>query len=449
MEILFEIGVSGVKQDILTGNLRKQFLKYLLPAIAGNLTYGLLVFIDTIFIGRGIGSLGLSALNISVPIYTLVSFGMMIGIGGATAAGIDLGKGNLESRNKIFTYSIIIGVLVSILFSTLLMLNLDRVCILLGGNEEIFSLVKSYVGVISISIIFYIMPHILTNFIRNDNNPKLTMYYLLVCSVLNIVLDYIFIFPLNMGMAGAAIATSISQGVGTLVLVTHFFKKSNTLYLKKVYLDFSIIIRIIKIGASTFINEICVGVVIIISNYQFYKYLGNNGLAAYAIILNIKLLIYLTLGAFGQGMQPLISINYGGKNYKRVLSTFKMATYSTIVVSIIFYLILVSNAEYFIGMFNNNNLEVRKIAKMGFPLFYCSLIFTGINIQFCSFFQSIEHTKIASLINFFRGVVLISFLLYLLPTLFGIRGLWSAYVVNEVIITGYIIFYYNKKFKVN
>ena len=442
-------GVSKLNQEILTGNLKKQFLKYLIPAISGNLTYGLLIFIDSVFIGRGVGPLGLSALNISLPIFTLVSFGMMIGIGGATAAGIDLGKRNFESRNKIFTYSIIMGVLISLSFSLLLVLNLDKVSILLGANKEIFGLVKSYIGVISWSILFYIMPHILTNFIRNDNNPKLAMYYLFICSVLNIVLDYIFIFPLNMGMAGAAIATSIAQGVGTLFLLTHFLTKNNTLYLKKVYLDFSIIMRIIKIGASTFINEICIGIVVIISNYQFFKYLGNNGIAAYAIILNLKLLIYLTLSAFGQGMQPLISINYGGKNYQRVIATFKMATYSIIALSIIFYLILISNIEYFVGMFNKDNLEIIKIAKIGFPLFYCSLIFTGINIQFCSFFQSIEHGKIASIINFGRGVVIISILLYVLPMIFGVTGLWISYLINEVLTTGYIIFYYKKRFSLN
>ena len=121
----------------------------------------------------------------------------------------------------------------------------------------------------------------------------------------------------------------------------------------------------------------------------------------------------------------------------------------TFAISIVFYLILLLNTEYFVKMFNKDNLEVLEIAKVGFPIFFFSLIFTGINIQFCSLFQSIEYSKIASIINFVRGVILIIILLFTLPTFFGIKGIWSSYVINEMLIAMYIAFYYNKKFKIN
>lgn len=436
-----------MQSTLLKGDIKSHFLKYLFPAIAGNLSYGMLIFIDTVFIGQGVGALGLAALNIAIPIYTLVAVGMMLGIGGATAASIDLGKGDKKSRNEIFSLCIYSGIALSIFFSIAMSIYLEKICIFLGANPEIYPLVKDYVSVISKSIIFYIMPHILTNFIRNDNNPKLTMYYLLVCSGLNIILDYLFIFIFKWGMGGAALATSIAQFTGTIVLLTHFLRKDNNLILEKIKLKISVISRILKIGVASFINEISLGVVIMISNYQFFKYLGNDGVSAYSIVLNIRLLVYLVLGAFGQAMQPILSVNYGGEEIKRVRKTFRMGNYSTFVTSIIFYIILLSFTNYFVKLFNSDNQELFNIAKVGFPIYFLSTIFMGINLQLGSFFQSVEYTKISSLLNILRGLILIVIFIYLLPKIFGVYGLWSAYVLTEVITLILGVYYYKKKFK--
>ncbi|MGL5578481.1 MAG: MATE family efflux transporter, partial [Fusobacteriaceae bacterium] len=150
-----------MQKNLLAGDLKVQFMRYLFPAVAGNLSYGLLIFVDTVFIGRGIGSLGLAALNVAIPVYTLVAFGMMLGIGGATASSVDMGRGDKKGRGEIFSTTIILGIGLSIIFSIFMSIYLDEICRLLGANEEIFPMVRDYVNVISKSIMFYIMPHIL------------------------------------------------------------------------------------------------------------------------------------------------------------------------------------------------------------------------------------------------------------------------------------------------
>ncbi|MGL4534309.1 MAG: MATE family efflux transporter [Fusobacteriaceae bacterium] len=436
-----------MQSTLLKGDIKSHFIKYLFPAIAGNLSYGMLIFIDTVFIGQGIGALGLAALNVAIPIYTLVAIGMMLGIGGATAAAIDIGAGNRKSRNEIFSLCIYLGIVTSIVFSILMSIYLEELCLFLGANSEIYPLVKDYVSVISKSIMFYIIPHILTNFIRNDNNPKLTMYYLIVCSLLNIILDYFFIFVFKWGMTGASAATSIAQFAGTLILLTHFLRNDNSLILLKIKIKFDMVVRILKIGMASFINEISLGIVIMVSNYQFYKYLGNDGVSAYSIVLNIRLLVYLVLGAFGQAMQPILSVNYGGKEMARVRKTLRLGNYATFFTGVIFYVILLSFTSFFVKLFNNSNENLFEIAKVGFPLYFLSTLFMGINLQFGSFFQSVEYAKISSILNILRGLILIVIFIYVLPNFFGVYGLWLAYVLTEVFTLIYAVYYYKKRFK--
>ncbi|MGL5579054.1 MAG: MATE family efflux transporter, partial [Fusobacteriaceae bacterium] len=251
----------------------------------------------------------------------------------------------------------------------------------------------------------------------------------------------------QMGMAGAALATSLAQFSGTMVLLTHFMKKENTLFLKIIKLKGKVIKRVVQIGASSFINEISMGIIIIISNYQFFKYLGNEGVSAFSIVLNIKLLVYLVLGAFGQAMQPILSINYGAEKIERVRKTFRIGNLTMGMTSIFFYLLLIAFSTFFIRLFNRDSEQLLLIAKFGFPIYFLSTIFMGINLQLGSFFQSVEYNKVSSVLNLMRGFVIIGVLIYLLPYYLGVVGLWSSYVLAELFTMFYAVFYYKKRFK--
>ncbi|MGL5124068.1 MAG: MATE family efflux transporter [Fusobacteriaceae bacterium] len=436
-----------MKNNLLVGEIRHHYFKYLFPSVAGTLAYGLLIFIDTIFVGRGIGSLGIAALNISIPVFSMVACGMFLGIGGATTAALNFGKNKKEEKNKIFTLCVYLGLFISLFFSIITSFNLDKIVHFLGARGEVIPLVKDYVSVISKTIVFYIIPHILTNFIKNDYNPKLPMYYLICVSISNVFLDYLFIFIFKWGMTGAAAATSISQFLGILILLTHFKLPQNTLKLKKKFFTFNILYRIGKIGLPSFISEISLGTVVIISNAEFYKYLGNLGVSAYGIIININFLLYLIYSGIAQSSQPIVSSNFGANQLLRVKETLKLGIKIVISSGIIFYLILVIFRTNIITLFNNENNELIKLTKNAFPLFFSGVVLLGLNLKFSSFFQSIEFNRISSLLNLLRSFLLVIFFIKILPKFIGISGVWLAYSSSELVTFIIAILYYKKVYK--
>ena len=216
--------------NLLKDNVFKLYLKYFIPTIGAALSSAIYILFDTIFIGQGVGGDGLAALNIAIPIFGFYSgTGLLIGIGGSTLLSIERGRGHEKRSNKIFTLSIIMGSVISILYMILGLLFIDKVAYFLGATEYILPLVKEYLFIIMIGTVSFVMVNVLSPFIRADKAPKTAMAAVIIGGFTNIALDYIFVFPLNMGMKGAAIATVISSTLSLLVLSIHFIGKSNTL----------------------------------------------------------------------------------------------------------------------------------------------------------------------------------------------------------------------------
>ncbi|MGL5054773.1 MAG: MATE family efflux transporter [Fusobacteriaceae bacterium] len=433
--------------NLLTEKISKLYIKYILPSVVGSLAYGVLIFIDTVFIGQGIGVDGIAALNIAIPVFSLTAFGMLLGIGGATASSIDLGRKDFNKRDAVFTLSVTIGVILSVVFSVFLYIYLDEITMLLGARENIFSLSREYIAVISFSIIFYIIPHILNNFIKNDNNPRLPMIFFLIVSVANIVLDYVFIFVFKWGMFGAAFATSIAQGLGTLTLLTHFKKPTSTLKFRLETLNFNLLPRIVSIGLSCFMTEIALGSVLVITNHQIYKYLGNNGVSAYGIIYNINLLLYLVFSGIALGAQPLISTNFGANQFKRIRETLILGLKSVIILSVLFFIVMIKFTKPLIHLFNRDNLEVINITAQGFPMFFMALFFLGINLKMNYFFQAIESPKLANILTFLRSVVFIIFFLMIIPAILGAKFIWLSFLFSEILTFFVGLYFYKKIYK--
>jgi putative MATE family efflux protein len=429
-------------QDIKTQNLNKLFLKYLLPTVAGYLSTGILVFIDTVFIGRGIGTLGLASLNIAIPYFSIISLGLLLGVGGATASSIDAGRGDFQKKSKIFSLSLMLGIIFSILLSISISLFLTPFAKLLGAQGETLPMVESYIGIVSKFAAFYIIPHILNPFIRNDGNPNLSIISLGTCCFFNITLDYIFIFIFKWGMAGAALATGISQLISTLILLFHFKNPNNTLKFTFDCWSFKLLKRINSIGLASFINELCSGIVILAFNYYTFKFLGNPGVSAYSIMLNINILLYLIGYGISQGAQPLISINYGAHLHERVHYIMKLALKFQLGFGLLCYILFFIFRNELILSFDKDNMDVLRIASSAFPLYFLSSIIWGVNTQFSSFFQSIEKGKLSSITNTLRGLILILINLFLLPKFLGVNGIWLTPFVTEFATLALVIFFF-------
>ncbi len=429
-------------------NVLNLFVKYLIPSITGSLAIGILIFIDTVFIGRGVGSLGLAALNTILPMFTLYSStGLLLGVVGATAAAIDLGRGEKESKRELFGTSFTIAVITSIIYILIQRVFLDKIIFSLGATEEVYPLAKEYLNTISLFTGFYLVPHTLNIFIRNDGNPNVTMWGMILCGVVNIILDYIFIFPMEMGMKGASLATGIAQISYSIVLITHFFSKKNTLSLRFVKVKLKNLKRIIKIGSPSFVNDLSSGISIFIFNWVLFSIAGEKSVSAFSIILNINFLVYLIYVGVSQGAQPIISVNYGGKLYKRVDKVNKYGLSMNLMVAVVVLLMSIFFSKSIVRLFNKSDKELIFITVKAMPKFFSGTIFMGINIYLANFFQSIEQSKISTLLIFLRGLGLVTLGLYLLPIFMGVEGIWYGTLFAETITFIFVIYFYKSTYK--
>ena len=409
------------------------FFKYLMPAVTGTLAIGILIFIDTVFIGRGIGAQGLAALNIALPAFTFYCcVGYLLGVGGATVASIDEGRG-LNNKKRIFTTCIVIGLIISAIFVIVQNIYLDEIVRILGAKGDIFPLAKSYLRVVVYASGLYLMPHLINPFVRNYYNSNWTMIGMVACGIVNLTLDYIFIFKFGWGMAGAATATGIAQFTYTMILCIHFLKKDRRLGFEKIDMRFEDVKRILTVGMPSFINEISSGLIIFLFNLYLLKLGGELSVAAYSIIININYLVYLIYMRVGQTIQPLVSYNYGSGRKDRVNKFLTLGLIFNISYALIVIIIFLTKSDIIIELFNKDNEKLRLLTSQNILKYFSATIFTGINVVIATYIQAQGQGKASSVIMFFRAFLLMVIGVIILSKCFGIDGVWYTTLFSEVV----------------
>ncbi|MDO4554522.1 MAG: MATE family efflux transporter, partial [Lachnospiraceae bacterium] len=269
-----------MKQNSILG----EFLRYAFMNIMGMIGLSCYILADTFFVSKGLGSTGLAALNIAIPVYSFIhGSGLMLGIGGATRFSILKSQGERSGINRIFTNTVYLGVFIALLVITLGLLQSGNIAKILGAQGSVHTMTTTYLKVLMLFSPAFLLNDILICFIRNDGNPGLSMTAMLMGSFANILLDYIFIFPMNMGIFGAVFATGLSPVISLCILSIHFLKKKNGFFIEKVKLQVSSIKSIIGIGLPSLISEVASGVVIIVFNILTLKIEGVIGVAAYGV----------------------------------------------------------------------------------------------------------------------------------------------------------------------
>ncbi len=429
--------------------LKKLLIKFLFPSILAMLATSVNILCDTIFISQGVGKEGLSALGIAIPIYNVYNaVSLLIGMGGATLYSINMGKKNNEKANQVFNTSIFIAIIIGLSISIFGYIFSKNVAILFGASEEILGLSNEYLKIILLSGINFILSGVLQAFIRNDGAPKLSMVAGITGNMFNVVFDYIFIFVLDMGMRGAAIATAIAPMVTLIIIATKFIKKSGYLRFNYKSIKIPYITNVFKVGISSSFIEVSGAIVIILFNYILIDMIGEIGVATYSIISNIALIGVAILSGISQAIQPIISVNFGAEHYDRVIKTRKAAIYIAIAFGIVFFLVGNIFTKEVISFFNNSDLKLIEITARGMRIYFAAFIFIGINMVNISFFQAISHAKISNTMSIIKSFALVLINLCILPKVFGINGLWSTIPVAEFItlIIGIFIVKYNMNY---
>ena len=432
--------------DFKSMSVGKLFTKLLVPTIMGMAASALFTVIDGIFVGNGIGSDAMAAVNISAPIFMIITgVGLMFGMGGGILTSINLSQGKKKVANINFTQSVIALVFISLVMTLLLTIFPHKIATLFGSDEYLMDMVVEYLFWFSISLPFTVLVVALPFFIRLTN-PKISMWAMLAATVVNIILDYLFIFVFKWGLFGAAIATDIGEFVGAAIMIIYLFRHSIAirfvwlkLSVKSLLLTLRNVGYMIKLGFSVFLSEITISVMIISGNYVFMDYMGADGVAAYSVICYLFPIIFMVFNATVQSAQPIISYNYGCGQMKRSDNALRLSMLFTLAFAFSIMLLFICFTRSIVTLFiPDTACAAWGYAVAGLPLFATDYLFFGINIIIIGYYTSIERLRRAISLTVLRGILPVVFF-FTLPLLLDVNGIWLAVAAGDITTTVVIV----------
>ncbi len=416
----------------------KEFIKYTLLSIFGTLGVSCYIFTDTLFISMGMGESGLTALNLAIPVYSFMyGFCVMMGVGGGTRYAIARGEGSAEKADEIFTSTLTAGLLVSFVFMAAGLLFSSPLARILGADSAVFEMTDIYLKLLLSFTPAFLINNTMAGFVRNDGAPRLAMTATLTGSLSNVLLDYIFIFPLNMGMTGAVLATVLSPIISICVLSLHIIKKHNNFHFRMKDVRFFTAISCAATGTSAFVNEVANAAVVIVFNLLILDLLGNTGVAAYGVIANLAIVAVAVMSGISQGMQPIISRSYGEGNRLYIKRTLRYGIIFALALSAVIYGVILIFPEPITEIFNSEkSAELQGVAVNGLRLYFSAIPFAAFNIIICNYFAAMKMAMQATVISLLKGLLLLIPAAVLLSFFGGIDGVWLSYFAAEAVTAG-------------
>ncbi len=413
----------------------RDFLKYVSLNILGQAAYSCYTLADTFFVSASLGADGLTALNLAFPVFCLINgIGLMIGIGGGTGYSIQKSRKEKEEADAVFSNAVYIALFFSLLFFLSGIFLSRTITKALGADTVVFSLTHTYLQVLLLFSPAFLMNNLLHCFIRNDGNPSLSMVAMISASISNVVLDYIFIFPLHMGIFGAILATGLSPIISMIILSFHFIRGKNHFHFGKKLLKLRVIPRILSTGISPLVTELTSGIVMLLFNFLILHIAGNIAVAAFSIITVISLVIVAIYTGLSQGIQPLLSLNHGLKDTHSIKALWKYAMLTMIVLSVVIYTIIFFYSQQLATIFNREyNEKLQELAITGLKLYFIACPFMGFNIVSATYFTSTERRLPSQVISLSRGFFILIPMAFLLSALFEMTGVWCTYPLTEFI----------------
>ncbi len=424
-----------MKQLDLTGDsIKKIFFHYLLPSISATLVTSIYILADSIMIGKGIGPDGIAALNIVLPLFTLFfGTGLLFGVGGSVLMSIANGSNNPLLGKQYFTTSVFSVTVISFLLLVIIQLAFEPILYFLGATKVTFQLAAEYGRTLVAGAPVFMFSALLQAFIRNDKDPHLSMLGVVSGGIFNIILDYIFIYKFHWGMFGGAIATVIGSSITCLILMIHFFKKTNQLRLVKHGFSMKRFAKVVTSGLSSFLVEISNGIVTFLFNIQLVKYIGDIGITVYSIIANSSFIVMSLANGVAQASQPILAVNFGAGNRKRVGEVKHLGIITTTMIGFLIVILGILFPGVITGMFVHTTDEILSLAIPAIRMYILAFLFMNLNIFISSYFQAVMKPQYAMGINLLRGLILSSVFVLILPFFMGANGIWIAMPIVEVI----------------
>ena len=426
---------SSIPTELGTEKIGRLLRQYALPAIIAQTAASLYNMVDSIFIGQGVGPLAISGLAVTFPLMNLsTAFGTLVGAGAAVMLSVLLGQRNYKAANKVLGNVVSLNIIIGLIFMAVVLIFIDPILYFFGASENTLPYAKEYISIILVGNVITHVYFGLNAAMRSAGFPKKAMALTIFTVIFNTILDPIFIFALDMGIAGAAWATVIAQTVAMIIVLKHFSDKNRAFHFEKgiFRLDMRVAKDSLAIGMGPFLMNAAACLVTLFINQQLRDYSGDLGIGAYGICNRIIFMFIMICMGLNQGMQPIAGYNYGAKQYSRVKEVFWMTAKLGTVVTMICFLIGMFIPRLAVGIFTHDEALMEMSAKgmqiltIGFPVVGFQMIGTN-------FFQCLGMVKKSVILSLSRQILFLLPLLYALPLWHGAEGVWMSFPISDVL----------------
>ncbi len=426
------------------------FRKLFFPTLLGLLSGVLLNLADGIFVGRGVGSDALAAINIAAPMFQVAAgIALMFGSGVSVVAAIHLSKGNLKAANINVTQAFTMGLVLMGLVVVAINVFPRQAVALLGCSDKLYPMVHDYLLGVSPCLLFFVVELVGLFVIRLDGSPQYAMMLNVVAALVNIALDWLFVFPLGMGVFGAAVATSLSALLGAMLVVHYLLRRSRQLRLYRPKFS-AVALRLtarncgymLRLGLPTFIAETAICCMMVSGNFAFMRYLREDGVAAFSVACYLFPMIFMFGNAIAQSSLPIVSYNHGLGCADRVRETLRLSVVLACALGLLMSVLGFVLAPALVSLFVGDLSAATPIGSQGLPLFLLTCLPFTLNVVLIGYLQSLERYRPATVFMLLRGFIFVIPSFVVLPLVAGIPGLWLAEPLSEtvslVLLLGYM-----------
>lgn len=412
-----------------------KLIKFTLPTIAMMIFTSIYGVVDGVFVSNCVGSDAFAAVNLIMPIIMILgSVGFMIGTGGSAIVSKTLGEGKKEKANEYFSMLVYLCDVSGVILSVIGIIFTGPIAVLLGAKGSIAKDCVTYGRTVFFMLTGLFLQNAFQSFLVVAEKPKLGLFVTLLAGFTNMFLDFLFVYVLRFGVFGAALATGISQFVGSVIPIIYFAGgKNNVLKLTKCRFNKDIIIKTCINGSSEMVTNMSMSLVNILYNMQLMKYIGTNGVVAYGIIMYVGFIFVGTYMGYAVGSAPVISYHYGAGNKDELKNLFKRSLTIIIVSSVVMTLIAEIIAGYLAGIFVSYDNNLLELTTEAIRIYAVSYLISGVNIFASSFFTALNNGVVSAVISFMRMFVFQIVMILLLPVVLGISGIWTAVIAAEVL----------------
>lgn len=406
--------------------------------------FSLYSMVDGFFVSKYVGVEALSAVNLSMPFINIVfALGIIAAVGSQTMCGVFIGRKNYMKANKIFSFNIKTVTISSIILTVLFYFNMDTIARLLGATEDLGPLVIEYLGHIVYFVPFLMISYNFEVLVKVDGFPRLAVATVITCGLSNVILDYVFVGLMGHGLAGAAVATGISQVISTVVYLIHFTVGKSNLEFVEVKFSFDTLKSIFSLGVGDFVSEVGIAMIVLFYNIFIIKYLGEKSIATFSVVSYVNNLALTCFAGITQGTQPLLSYYYGKKDYDSLKKLFRLATAAIFVTGVVFLAASQLFPERIFRIFLDVDKETLSYSVESLRKFSISFMITGFNVLIAAVCVSFLKPKYSVTINILRSFVTIYLALFVLtmvePTL-----IWFASALSEAVTLIFAYYFYRK-----